>query len=932
MASEKKPSIYVDRGTIGSHDELDEYGVWVKSEPQDMSLTDIDSFEEFSEGVFEEASGTDDLSLEISGMDDLPDFGGTQEDDSLELPMEDSTDDIVMDDDLDLPDIGEVYEESLSGTETADFDALDDFPAEETAGFEEVAGFEETADFEESIEFEDTSDSLDLPEEQPLEASDEFTDDDSIEIEDQEFTEIVLEDLIGHQDAEPASDLPFPEEAVEDEAAVSDSYSVQIPDAGEAAAGQTITNDAASMTLSTQLLMKIADELSSIRSELSTLKRDFSSVVTAPSSPPVRVMETEDDEKIALTGDELSTILSTEPEAEEKEGSFFDKEEDDEKIALTGDELSTIISSEPEALAEDEASFFEEEEDEKIALTGDELSNILNTADFTEEAGSDATMELSEEIELSEEVDIQETEIAAEDFALAEAEVEADEIEADVGLLEEQDSSLELIDLDTEFTPVDMESSLEEADLEELELEYTRGELQIEEEELPEIEIGIPGEETEEQPAGFDMASDDILDISDSFELTESAESIDTSLEESIEESLDDSILDDSIEADASGYLEPLDEPVESADFEIPLEEIIEEEETNLVSLDDEPFPDFAIDETEELNEIRESGGEPICYAPDTEDADYLTDDPLSEDPLSIEETIDLSEAVIDEPDLSSELQDNPIEEPSLEDISIDLDLEEDISIPEDILEENTAGLESELGVFDEEIELSMELSEDISDSVLIEEDPHTPFETEISEDDEMSELSSVRVFSPVSSEDGGDLSLIPEGFVVDASESDSVEFDSMESDAAELVSTDFPDFPEDDSTSTEELETEEPETEELELELDSPELDAEDDDTISMDDIDDFITETEETVEEIAEIQDEPLPDEVSEALPAADEKAPAEKPEEIPSHLKKELKTVLSYMDQLLESLPDDKIEEFAKSEYYDTYKKLFKELGLV
>jgi hypothetical protein len=51
-----------------------------------------------------------------------------------------------------------------------------------------------------------------------------------------------------------------------------------------------------------------------------------------------------------------------------------------------------------------------------------------------------------------------------------------------------------------------------------------------------------------------------------------------------------------------------------------------------------------------------------------------------------------------------------------------------------------------------------------------------------------------------------------------------------------------------------------------------------------------------------------------------------------DIPSGLKSELKTVLSYMDQLLESLPEDKIEEFAKSEYFDTYKKLFKELGLV
>jgi hypothetical protein len=52
----------------------------------------------------------------------------------------------------------------------------------------------------------------------------------------------------------------------------------------------------------------------------------------------------------------------------------------------------------------------------------------------------------------------------------------------------------------------------------------------------------------------------------------------------------------------------------------------------------------------------------------------------------------------------------------------------------------------------------------------------------------------------------------------------------------------------------------------------------------------------------------------------------------ENISGPFKQELKTVLSYMDQLLESLPEDKIEEFAKSEYFDTYKKLFKELGIV
>ncbi len=45
----------------------------------------------------------------------------------------------------------------------------------------------------------------------------------------------------------------------------------------------------------------------------------------------------------------------------------------------------------------------------------------------------------------------------------------------------------------------------------------------------------------------------------------------------------------------------------------------------------------------------------------------------------------------------------------------------------------------------------------------------------------------------------------------------------------------------------------------------------------------------------------------------------------------LKKDIKSVLLYMDQLLENLPDDKIEEFAKSNEFNTYKKLFSELGL-
>ena len=47
--------------------------------------------------------------------------------------------------------------------------------------------------------------------------------------------------------------------------------------------------------------------------------------------------------------------------------------------------------------------------------------------------------------------------------------------------------------------------------------------------------------------------------------------------------------------------------------------------------------------------------------------------------------------------------------------------------------------------------------------------------------------------------------------------------------------------------------------------------------------------------------------------------------------SKIQDDIKSVLVYMDQLLENLPEEKIEEFAKSEHFDTYKKLFSELGI-
>jgi hypothetical protein len=64
MTNEKNPSIYYDRSTIGSSEELDEYGVWVKSEPQDLSSASMDTQEAFSR----------DFPQVPKDMEDLADF------------------------------------------------------------------------------------------------------------------------------------------------------------------------------------------------------------------------------------------------------------------------------------------------------------------------------------------------------------------------------------------------------------------------------------------------------------------------------------------------------------------------------------------------------------------------------------------------------------------------------------------------------------------------------------------------------------------------------------------------------------------------------------------------------------------------------------------------------------------------------------------
>ncbi|MBO4404747.1 MAG: hypothetical protein J5780_05385 [Treponema sp.] len=111
----------------------------------------------------------------------------------------------------------------------------------------------------------------------------------------------------------------------------------------------------------------------------------------------------------------------------------------------------------------------------------------------------------------------------------------------------------------------------------------------------------------------------------------------------------------------------------------------------------------------------------------------------------------------------------------------------------------------------------------------------------------------------------------------------------------------------------------------------------ASDETAVSDEDVasDEMVTVSEETASAADEPDDDELITVSGDEPSVPDETAVTETKDTsdsgISADMKDEIKSVLAYMDQLLESLPEEKIAEFAQSEQFETYKKLFKELGL-
>jgi hypothetical protein len=356
-------------GEVNSEEKnLEKYGVWVKVTP-----------EQVTEDTEEEAS------FELSDLEKTEESKLTGEEENLldelesELPIDESFNITESSAEVEK-EIAEAQE--VPDEETLDIESLDDL---ENIDLEEVA--EESGD----IEMQNLEDDLDLT---LPEASDDFPD---LEIDSaaaEESSEEIPE-LVPDEDSEEQIDVSLSEsspvaEDFDDLGALEADLSTSQELSSFADAGQD--SDSA------VVLQKIEEELASIKTEISELKKDLlNRNVTEKTTPEVEVQpppdeatgffDEEEDETIALTGDELDNILNTAEITEE----IAESTETPEDIVM---EESSLDMPEPERLID---------KDDLIELEGTELDEVDEIEiNVQEESGEALVPEETLEKELEE--------------------------------------------------------------------------------------------------------------------------------------------------------------------------------------------------------------------------------------------------------------------------------------------------------------------------------------------------------------------------------------------------------------------------------------------------------------------------------------------------------------------------------------------------
>ncbi|WP_025177473.1 hypothetical protein [Leptospira interrogans] len=686
----------------------------------------------------------------------------------------------------------------------------------------------------------------------------------------------------------------------------------------------------------------------------------------------------EEEEKISLPEHELEEIgnpvLSEEDslsfedfelptnDLETSEISLED-EEANEPIALSDEELGNLLASEneePAAISEEsndltetidwdssptsEISLEDEEANEPIALSDEELGNLLaseNEELTTSEESNDLTEAIDWDSPPTSETSLEDEE-ANEPIALSDEELGnllASENEEPAAISEESNDLSEAIDWDSSPTS---EISLEDEEANEpiaLSGEELGNLLASENEELTTseesndlteaIDWDSPGSETslEDEEANEPIAlSDEELGnllASENEELTTSEESND---------------LAEAIDWDSSPTSEvPLEDEEANEPIALSLDELDhiltdENEEPAATSQESSNLADWDSPPGSETSLEDEEANEPIALSLD--ELDYILTDENEEPAAISEESNDLAEAIDwDSPGSETSLEDEEANEP----IALSLDeldhiLTDENEEPAAISEESNDLTEtidwdsspgSETSLEDEEANEPIALSLDELDHILTDENEEPAAISEESND--------------LAETIDWDSSPASEISLEDEEANEPIAFSDEElgnllasgnEESEDKIGSDIP-----------KVETEEDLSEILGELPPVSDLDAFDsiDEDVSKEEEVSTIVPTLESVkdQEMIIVLDEYADEEESSPIeelrktPDQTEAIVGELSGDVPS--KDEMKRIMTYLDELLGNLPDDLIREFSRSDYFELYKKLMKQIGV-
>ncbi len=625
-------------------------------------------------------------------------------------------------------------------------------------------------------------------------------------------------------------------------------------------------------------------------------------------------IEEDDEDNITLATDELDQILNPDEDEDSEENefvtkSFFDTEDsanEDDDIALSPDELNNITSLEETDSTLDETAniisdppsdlFEYSENEDDIALSGDELNNILESGEVSSED------EISDESEIKSFFDTDESGESEEEIALSPEELSRI---TDSEYSEEDGIETEDFDPDQQEQNISFDTPDEEESI------------ALSGDELNNIlESGEASVEEEEEDFDIDNAKS-FFDTDDGEESIEEDESISLSPDEL-----------GNITAEENFEVEDAESPNDSVntDDNFDLSEV--SDELNIDETSSDLFESSNEDEGEislsgdELNNILESGeieSEEVDTSGNSffEESNEAEDDSIS---LSADELGNITadeNYEVEEIDNSNEISNESDDTVELTDASDEFAIEESQS---DLFESSNED-EGEISLSGDELNNILESGEIESEEV--DTSGNSLFEESNEEDDSISlsadELGNITAdenyeveevdnsdLGTTESEDNFSLSDVPEDLDVE-SPSSFFEEESVADDDIALSGDELNNILETGNLETEEADYSNP--------IDSG---------MVIND-DDFVIDENSSLSDLGDVTiDETGLDHDAEATDSSESF-------HFGNVRKEELRKVISYMDELLGSLPDSYIKDFASSEYFELYKKIMNELEL-